>query len=1753
MACTYYIGEQDFTEKQFRDHLKKELDNYIDKGLVDLNKIYVTPKAKKNATNQKPIEESVSSERENGNQKRNETETGSSGSVQRTTPSKEEVKKKNQHNTLVSLVKEYNNTPANKKTRIAELMSQIRSGVNALGYSIKPKEREGEKLVVLSKHGKPIIKVAERTDLPTPTDKQLDYLKSIASIFGRGDTDQWKIDSNSLGMTTAEIDKAVKDLKNNKISAPVKKLADAMGIYGDKHTIEITRGSGANVEKSIMHINPAEVETKVHDTLDKLGLLKTTQAEDGIFETINIKDLQELVKDENKLIELGVDKDKIEEFKKLLNEHNTAITKRESNGYENISETDNVSKPNAEEKITEEEWVAPWDEPIAKEVVPQKELVNVTKGDKVTFTNDKGEQVKGYVLAKAAKGGYIVHDYDTKKSVVVKEENVNSNDSNKVSSAFRKAADDINKTNNIAFSTPISPKTIAKGMELLADAIDSGVELAKAIKDIAAKLYNENNEGKHKLSQFEKDLSLASGIISKNLEAKKFGFKNIDELTNSVNKRLGTSYKPTDIIPLSEIKEVQKQRFLEGKSNKSSLTIDDINDWIEQGVSVNKILEEVLPQKEKQFTDQFKKNNPNATEKEVKDYVSDKIAKYEDTIKKYATKNVTENIDYSAGVKREKRKIKVDEMAALKSQLKAEAQAALEGAKKERKRNEWFGDVVASFVATNEAKGKLTANQALSLTKRAAEVVTDRQMEKFLEYADRVISDSNYVEQIKEIRKNQSGANSRTHGNRSNIVKDFISVNPNDLPTEILPEYEQALKLINQKIPDYSGMVKIYEKITSLTKEPIEFNNIDEVNQASSKLKELLSSNINNIDDYYKAIRLANSIEKSAKKLYQEETIDRQTYNDIVNEIKGNESGLSSKFKTEIDDVKKGIVSNIKKITPDTSNLSEPEKQLIQRYNEYKRDGLLENLSIPELEDLQQIIDRTQQGYVPIVLTDMLNKANAIHVEPELSKAVNESKSPLLSKPLDAKRRLNEKEASTIYKILGYKQGEAFDSALFNPIYRLLTQSHRDINNSLVKLRTATKDFGLLGKKERKEANLKVHALLNMVQTYLGDAPLDFLTYSDNPKEIEKYYSNDAKKMNTHLSKENSYYEDKNKKVLNDFYNKLKSKYTSDNGETLDLEKLHNDIVSGNWSMLTPKEQKLAKTLSEIYADTNNKQAAAAELDGKDYKGVQFYAPRNIINLGRKVVADANTFTKPRIKSSHRFERVDEMPRALDFNAEKSAIDVIKQANRDYYTSLANKQANATLNELEAKNNFNNTAVQSIRDNLNSRIEMEYEKSNVNGLAKSIIQGTKFGALVPGLPKFAGEMVSSMFSAPLRSNTGKEGVKTLFSKADHDFTNQLLRDTDSSLSLGTYNKTLEAGEGVNLVNPLKRFAIAFASAPEHFVLSSAWLPTFKERYKELSGQDFDAAKYKNDADYRDENARNIRDAASKADVVTKQIIGAGLKSEGRENIRLLPEILSKNASVKRNSLAGETLGFLSGYTQREAEQFLYGTKELVSGIRDKNKAEALGGVNKMSGILGGMVLFGSIKAAGNAIQNYYLASDEDEKQEALNQLNSVANPKNIVGELGTNIAQLGASRYAGAGRMATTLAVTAYYMGLKDEDQKSKLAQWSMQNLGTRPLSFNAGQELKTAEQISGWLYTPMPQLLDNVMTTGRDINSIVKDINENGYDAVSQDDKDKLKAVQAIYNSINLMLITKGIGSPFHYQVDKILKKKIRNTESSF
>ena len=82
MGCTYYIGGQEFTEKEFKKHLAGELDNYVKNGLVDLTKIKTIKNEKNKGSNVREIQKDGQGNAQNEGGQQNGKNVGQEANVQ---------------------------------------------------------------------------------------------------------------------------------------------------------------------------------------------------------------------------------------------------------------------------------------------------------------------------------------------------------------------------------------------------------------------------------------------------------------------------------------------------------------------------------------------------------------------------------------------------------------------------------------------------------------------------------------------------------------------------------------------------------------------------------------------------------------------------------------------------------------------------------------------------------------------------------------------------------------------------------------------------------------------------------------------------------------------------------------------------------------------------------------------------------------------------------------------------------------------------------------------------------------------------------------------------------------------------------------------------------------------------------------------------------------------------------------------------------------------------------------------------------------------------------------------------------------------------------------------------------------------------------------------------------------------------------------------------------------------------------------
>jgi hypothetical protein len=164
--------------------------------------------------------------------------------------SSEQKLKNDKHDRLVGLMREYNSTPTNKKTRKSEIRQKIQKLASDLGYTVKGKL--GDKIDVLNEKGKKIRKI---NIAPTEVSVSPDIIAKVKEIaqswfeWNGNDTD-YHIDASQLGLTWQEIRRAKADIDAGKTeSTNINRVANAINEYGSMESLPLVRGFGGNYER----------------------------------------------------------------------------------------------------------------------------------------------------------------------------------------------------------------------------------------------------------------------------------------------------------------------------------------------------------------------------------------------------------------------------------------------------------------------------------------------------------------------------------------------------------------------------------------------------------------------------------------------------------------------------------------------------------------------------------------------------------------------------------------------------------------------------------------------------------------------------------------------------------------------------------------------------------------------------------------------------------------------------------------------------------------------------------------------------------------------------------------------------------------------------------------------------------------------------------------------------------------------------------------------------------------------------------------------------------------------------------------------------------------------------------------------------------------------------------------------------------------------------------------------------------------
>jgi hypothetical protein len=776
---------------------------------------------------------------------------------------------------------------------------------------------------------------------------------------------------------------------------------------------------------------------------------------------------------------------------------------------------------------------------------------------------------------------------------------------------------------------------------------------------------------------------------------------------------------------------------------------------------------------------------------------------------------------------------------------------------------------IKDFMDDAEIKGALSPSQVKALVKRAASVNTDIQFENFIDYADKVIKDVNFAEDVAEIESAQRKANSRNHVSQNNIVKEFTSIPVERIPENLWDDYQEALADLSARVPSYKKMTDMYYSITQFAKQPSPFDAVKSFDEADKALKSALSNKIGTLDEYKQLLKDIRAFEKRVNGLFENGDITKQNYDDLLDTLSSKREKFDAQFGGQVGQLKDQLLAeaNAVKKSKEFKDAvdkvdNKVDKDLLNELS-VQTDEDLKALSPQALADLADVYQNVIDGYVDHYrIRDIVAKSegarNGKQVKEQIAKAKIEvaNVGELAEKMGVSEAAFREGDIG-----LGRAKAGAVTKYIYDPILRAITKSQNQTQNGVKLLKDA---FG----NHNKQSRLRMGIVANALQEYMAQFNPEFANVKDIGNRdwvAEIFAKGNANGFNS-LEEANAvakawYSLNKGKATIKSPLPIIgKNKLAEISGDPISPKEIYDSFIANDGKFLTKEEHKALSTWFEYAGDTNfNTQRAANEMKGKEMNKEPFYAPR--IREGSNIFGEDNVTldeksTRISITSGFGKSRTSQAIEPIQFDISISGEKAIANANKDYELTKALKEVNATL-DAALKDGADPSVIEAIKKDVQHSLSNQYNNRTKSGFTDKLTKLLSTSIQLNPL-KTVKEFAATISSMPIRG--GKpQGIAELFKANGFK---ELIEYTGSPLSERfNINKQFELTDGeVEDLRPLQKAAYLLGGLPELTMMQTVYMPNFKAEFKAITGNEYSARDFKNDPSYRVKNARALRDA-----------------------------------------------------------------------------------------------------------------------------------------------------------------------------------------------------------------------------------------------------------------------------------------------------
>jgi len=322
--------------------------------------------------------------------------------------------------------------------------------------------------------------------------------------------------------------------------------------------------------------------------------------------------------------------------------------------------------------------------------------------------------------------------------------------------------------------------------------------------------------------------------------------------------------------------------------------------------------------------------------------------------------------------KPKKKQVTVDEMTALKDQIKLEARAAREAKADLNTKRKMIADAINKMAT----EGKITTNKAEAIVKRASRLNVDSEVSvnKFIDYVSKVFADAEYTsklstgntlrKKIKSVSKNKDKA-----ANLRDLGVKFSEIDPSMV--EDIEQYNTIAKKIFESINGstlkggvkFADIVKISD-VSDYINDAIEKQNKEILNNKIAEMSELLGIEITE-DEYFMLMESINNNKELPKK-YKDGAIRKainkafDVYSAMINQM---------------------LDSGVDPITGEDISIDVTKKKVVRRFMNMDLNILSDKEALAAIDSLLNFIQNGSTAKMSAVYNRNFGEQNAIKLD----------------------------------------------------------------------------------------------------------------------------------------------------------------------------------------------------------------------------------------------------------------------------------------------------------------------------------------------------------------------------------------------------------------------------------------------------------------------------------------------------------------------------------------------------------------------------------------------------------------------------------------------------------------------------------------------------------------------------------------------------------------------------------------------------